>query len=561
MAPSAKLSPGEEKDFQRDTTKISDLVLLDEISSKGITSELSARYRRGEMYTCIGPVLIAVNPYKLLEKQGSIYRDGVARFYYDKTPLEVTPHVYSVAAEALKGMRSKRQNQCVLVSGESGAGKTETAKQLMQFVAIISGGGATLEATKQQLLDSNPVLEAFGNAQTVRNDNSSRFGKYMELSFDFKGDVEGGTVSNYLLEKSRIVGHGAGERGFHVFHMLTLGADAKLREALSGLGEPPAYAFLMNEDKRVPKVDDAKEFELWKAATTSVLAGIGYDAEDEREVLSLVAFVLALGELEFEDHGDDRAATAKDPSKLERAAKLAGLTGGALGAALTSRTLSKRGGRSSVQMSTLDAAEAHLTTLTLAKETYKRLFDWVVRQINQAILPAHAATSIGILDIFGFEIFDTNGFEQFCINYVNEKLQQYFIELTLKAEQEEYAAEGVPWQDIEYFDNKVVCDLIEAKKPTLGVLALLDEAGAFKGADTAKLMTKFDQQLKGKFGGHFQGVAAEAEPRRGRHAEFGRRQPRDEGAVHVQLGEAPRAPRGRHGHHQGLGRVDDLPKV
>ncbi|KAH8046491.1 hypothetical protein JL721_12375 [Aureococcus anophagefferens] len=347
MAPSAKLSPGEEKDFQRDTTKISDLVLLDEISSKGITSELSARYRRGEMYTCIGPVLIAVNPYKLLEKQGSIYRDGVA---------------------------------------------------------------------------------------TVRNDNSSRFGKYMELSFDFKGG-EGGTVSNYLLEKSRIVGHGAGERGFHIFHMLTLGADAKLREALSGLGAPPAYAFLMNEDKRVPR-SAAKEFELWKAATTSVLAGIGYDAEDEREVLSLVAFVLALGELEFEDHSDDRGG-GQGPVEARARRHARGPDRGALGTALTSRTLSKRGGRSSVQM--LDAAEARLTTLTLAKETYKRLFDWVVRQINQAILPAHAATSIGILDIFGFEIFDANGFEQ----------------------------------------------------------------PAFKGADTAKLMTKFDQQLKGKFGGHF----------------------------------------------------------
>ncbi|KAH8066713.1 hypothetical protein JL720_12707 [Aureococcus anophagefferens] len=273
-------------------------------------------------------------------------------------------------------MRSKRQNQCVLVSGESGAGKTETAKQLMQFVAIISAAAerrssSCWTATRARGLQERP---------------------------------DRGTVSNYLLEKSRIVGHGAGERGFHIFHMLTLGADAKLREALSGLGARRPR--VPHERGQASQGRRAKEFELWKA-TTSVLAGIGYDAEDEREVLSLVAFVLALGELE------------------------------------------------------LDAPGA--SGLTLAGDA-KRLFDWVVRQINQAILPAHAATSIGILDIFGFEIFGPNGLSS-SASTTSAKLQQYFIELTLKAEQEEYAAEGVPWQDIEYFDNKVVCDLIEAKKP------------------------------------------------------------------------------------------------
>ena len=234
FAGKGKLSPGEEKDFERQTEKISDLVLLDEISSSAITKELSQRYRSGEMYTCIGPVLIAINPYKLLTKQGSIYRESVARYYYDKTPLEVSPHVYSVASEALKGMRSARTNQCVLVSGESGAGKTETAKMILGYLCHrvrnrAGGGGEASPGLDRQLLDSNPILEALGNARTSRNDNSSRFGKFMKLQFDTDASLvlAGATIETYLLERSRVIAQTDGERNYHALYQLVAGASAK----------------------------------------------------------------------------------------------------------------------------------------------------------------------------------------------------------------------------------------------------------------------------------------------------------------------------------------------
>jgi len=474
---------------------VDDMVMLSKVSESNIVDNLHKRYDADIIYTYIGHVLIAVNPYKLIQ---NYYTDRTLKDYRGKYQYELPPHVYSVADTMYREMLAEAENQCVIISGESGAGKTVTSKHIMQFIAAVSGSSPSVQRTKDIILESNPLLEAFGNAKTIRNNNSSRFGKYMEIQFDLKGDPVGGKITNYLLEKSRVVYQAGGERNFHIFYQLLMGADGNLRNEL-GLGSPQDYWYLCqsntynNED-----MDDAHEFQ----DTMKAMDVVGISPEQKREILRIVAGILHLGNVEFVE-GPNDTSEIKDMRAVESAGALLGVPGQSVKQALLFRTIQTgaggRGGRGSTYACPQKPDGAEYSRDALAKALYSKLFDWVVNKVNEGLaIRDPDLYSIGVLDIYGFEIFQKNGFEQLCINYVNEKLQQIFIQLTLKAEQEEYGKEGIPWENIDYFNNKICCDLIESKRNPMGVLTILDDVSNFpKGTDE-----KFLGKLGEAFGSH-----------------------------------------------------------
>ncbi|XP_015251826.1 PREDICTED: unconventional myosin-Ib isoform X6 [Cyprinodon variegatus] len=380
---------------------------------------------------------------------------------------------YALADEAYRSLRDQDKDQCILITGESGAGKTEASKLVMSYVAAVCGKGQEVNKVKEQLLQSNPVLEAFGNAKTVRNDNSSRFGKYMDIEFDFKGDPLGGVISNYLLEKSRVVKQPRGERNFHIFYQLLSGASDDMLKKLKLERDFSKYNYLSLDSATVSGLDDAANFRTVRNAMQIV----GFMEDEMQSVLELVAAVLKLGNLDFKPesrcNGMDESRV-KDKNDLKEMCELLGIEQSVLERAFSYRTVEAKMEKVST---TLNVAQAYYARDALAKNLYSRLFSWLVTRINESIR-AQAKTRhkvMGVLDIYGFEIFEEtdNSFEQFIINYCNEKLQQIFIELTLREEQEEYVREGIEWTNIEYFNNAVICDLIENNQN--GILAMLDE--------------------------------------------------------------------------------------
>ncbi|KAK3098251.1 hypothetical protein FSP39_017626 [Pinctada imbricata] len=354
----------------------------------------------------------------------------------------------------------------------------------------------TIYKVKDVILESNPLLEAFGNAKTVRNNNSSRFGKYVEIQFSRGGEPDGGKISNFLLEKSRVVSQNANERNFHVFYQMCFGADQNLKDSL-GLTEPNYYMYLNQSDTyTVDGTDDVKEFH----DTMHAMQVVGIQDDNREDILSLIAAILHLGNISFVEDGN--YAKINDDNFLEYPKYLLQIDVNFLKKKLTSRTMdSKWGGKTETIEVTLNVEQAEFTRDALSKALYTRIFDFLVESVNRAMRKDLEEINIGILDIYGFEIFQKNGFEQFCINYVNEKLQQIFIELTLKAEQEEYVQEGIKWTPIEYFNNKIVCDLIESKSP-VGIMCILDDVCATmhavsEGADMTLL-----QKLGAGVGSH-----------------------------------------------------------
>lgn len=457
---------------------VSDLTLLSKISNEAINDNLKLRFEHDEIYTYIGHVLVSVNPFRDL----GIYTDSVLDSYRGKNRLEVPPHVFGVAESAYYNMKSYKDNQCVIISGESGAGKTEAAKRIMQYIASVSGGGdSSIQQTKDMVLATNPLLESFGNAKTLRNNNSSRFGKYLELEFNANGEPVGANITNYLLEKSRVVGQITNERNFHIFYQLTKGAPQKYRDSF-GLQQPQSYLYTSRSKCfDVPGIDDVAEFK----DTLDAMRVIGMSDAEQDNVFRMLAAILWIGNVQFSED-DSGNAIISDQSVVDFVAYLLEVDSAQVNKALTIRLMeTARGGRrGSVYEVPLNRVQASAVRDALAKGIYFNLFDWIVERVNQSLTARGSITnSIGILDIYGFEIFDKNSFEQLCINYVNEKLQQIFIQLTLKAEQDEYAREQIKWTPIEYFDNKVVCSLIEDKRPP-GVFAALNDACATAHADS-----------------------------------------------------------------------------
>ncbi|OXB60156.1 hypothetical protein ASZ78_013031, partial [Callipepla squamata] len=378
--------------------------------------------------------------------------------------------------------------------GESGAGKTVAAKYIMSYVSKISGGGPKVQHVKDIILQSNPLLEAFGNAKTVRNNNSSRFGKYFEIQFSPGGEPDGGKISNFLLEKSRVVMRNPGERSFHIFYQLIEGASSEQKSSLGITSMDYYYYLSLSGSYKVDDINDRSDFQ----ETLHAMSVIGIFAEEQTLVLQIVAGILHLGNISFKEVGNYAAVESEE--FLAFPAFLLGINQDRLKEKLTSRQMdSKWGGKSESIHVTLNVEQACYTRDALAKALHARVFDYLVDSINKAMEKDHEEYNIGVLDIYGFEIFQKNGFEQFCINFVNEKLQQIFIELTLKAEQEEYVQEGIRWTPIDYFNNKIVCDLIENKVNPPGIMSILDDVCATmhavgEGADQT-LLQKLQMQI------------------------------------------------------------------
>ncbi|XP_014810049.1 PREDICTED: unconventional myosin-Ib isoform X8 [Calidris pugnax] len=448
---------------------VGDMVLLEPLNEDSFINNLRKRFDHNEVYTYIGSVVISINPYRSLP----IYTPEKVEEYRNRNFYELSPHIFALSDEAYRSLRDQDKDQCILITGESGAGKTEASKLVMSYVAAVCGKGAEVNQVKEQLLQSNPVLEAFGNAKTVRNDNSSRFGKYMDIEFDFKGDPLGGVISNYLLEKSRVVKQPRGERNFHIFYQILSGASEDFLCSLKLERDFSRYNYLGLDSAKVNGVDDAANFRTVRNAMQIV----GFMDHETQSVFEVVAAVLKLGNIEFKPesrvNGLDESKI-KDKNELKEICELTGIDQSVLERAFSFRTVEAKQEKVST---TLNVAQAYYARDALAKNLYSRLFSWLVTRINESI---KAQTKVrkkvmGVLDIYGFEIFENadNSFEQFIINYCNEKLQQIFIELTLKEEQEEYIREGIEWTHIEYFNNAIICDLIENNQT--GILAMLDE--------------------------------------------------------------------------------------
>ncbi|KAI9220376.1 P-loop containing nucleoside triphosphate hydrolase protein [Blastocladiella britannica] len=463
------------------------MTLLSTLSNDAINANLSRRFKAGEIYTYIGHVLISVNPYRDL----GIYTTAVLESYIGRNLIEMPPHVFAIAEAAYYRMKSYGENQCVIISGESGAGKTEAAKKIMQYVAHVSGGeGAApqIKHVKDMVLATNPLLEAFGNAKTLKNTNSSRFGKYLEIYFNARGEPVGAHITNYLLEKSRLVGQVQNERNFHILYQLCAAAEQYRDFGISG---PEGYTYTAaSRCLTVDGIDDVAEYK----DVINAMSVIGLSADEQSSIHRILAALLWLGNIMFvlDPDGNGESAVLSPTGSEDALASVAYLLdvdAGALRVALLQRAVITPGPGGKVErfQSPLNVAQAQGVRDALAKGIYARMFDWIVERVNAAMKPVEAVDrSIGILDIYGFELFEENSFEQLCINFVNEKLQQIFIELTIKTEQEDYVNEGITWTPIEFFNNKVVCDLIEERRPTPGIFAIMNDAGARVHADPEK---------------------------------------------------------------------------
>ncbi|KFQ38664.1 Unconventional myosin-Ih, partial [Mesitornis unicolor] len=468
---------------------VQDFVLLDSHTSENaFLNNLRKRYQENLIYTYIGTLLVSVNPYKELD----IYTVTQMQLYRGINFFELPPHLYAIADNAYRVMCSEYNNHFILISGESGAGKTEASKKILQYYAVTCPTTEQLQIVRDRLLLSNPVLEAFGNAKTLRNDNSSRFGKYMDIQFDFKGAPVGGHILSYLIEKSRVVHQNHGERNFHIFYQLLEGGD---KELLSWLGlerNPQKYTYLIQG--RCAKVFSINDKNDWKIVRKA-FSIIDFTEKDIEHLFGIVASVLHLGNIQFEEDSNGHAII-RDGTQIKWISKLLGAHLSILQEALTHRKIEAR---SEEVLSPLNVDLAFYARDAVAKAIYGRTFTWLVNKINGSLANKDSTrkTVIGLLDIYGFEVLDTNSFEQFCINYCNEKLQQLLIEMTLKAEQEEYELEGIEWEPIPYFNNKIICDLVEQKHK--GIISILDEECLRPGEATD---LSFLEKLEEKVGDH-----------------------------------------------------------
>ncbi|KAM5191666.1 unconventional myosin-Ih [Mantella aurantiaca] len=473
----------------REKVGVQDFVLLDSHTSEAaFLDNLRKRFQENLIYTYIGTLLVSVNPYKELD----LYTKRQMEIYQGINIIELPPHIYAIADNAYRVMCTERNNHFILISGESGSGKTETSKKILQYLAMACPTTEKLQTIRDRLLLSNPVLEAFGNARTLRNDNSSRFGKYMDVQFDYKGAPAGGHILSYLIEKSRVVHQNHGERNFHIFYQLLEGGEDHLIRWLGLERNPELYSFLIQgECAKVSSISDKDNWKLVRRAFTI----IEFTEADIENLFGLVASVLHLGNIKYNEDSHGHAIIT-DGTQIRWISKLLGVPLSILQEALTHKKIEAR---AEEVLSPLNLELAYYARDAFAKAMYGRSFNWLVSKINGSLANKEPPkkTVIGLLDIYGFEVFETNSFEQFCINYCNEKLQQLFISITLKAEQEEYETEGIEWEPVQYLDNKIICDLIEEKHK--GIIAIMDEECLRPGEATD---LSFLAKLEEKVGEH-----------------------------------------------------------
>ncbi|TYJ00140.1 hypothetical protein E1A91_A13G067600v1 [Gossypium mustelinum] len=457
---------------------VDDLMQLSYLNEPSVLFNLQYRYKQDMIYTKAGPVLVAINPFKKVPLYGNDYIEA-----YKNKSIE-SPHVYAIADTAIREMTRDEVNQSIIISGESGAGKTETAKIAMQYLAVL-GGGSGIE---YEILKTNPILEAFGNAKTLRNDNSSRFGKLIEIHFSETGKISGAKIQTFLLEKSRVVQCAEGERSYHIFYQLCAGAPRALREKLN-LKDVDEYKYLKQSNcYSITGVNDAEHFHIVKEA----LDIVHVSKEDQESMFAMLAAVLWLGNVSFTIIDNENHVEAVQDESLINVAKLIGCDAADLNLALSTRKM-RVGSDNIVQKLTL--SQAIETRDALAKSIYAGLFEWLAEQINKSLAVGKRLTgrSISILDIYGFESFDRNSFEQFCINYANERLQQHFNRHLFKLEQEEYIQDGIDWAKVDFDDNQDCLHLFE-KKP-LGLLSLLNEESTFPNGTDYTFANKLKQHL------------------------------------------------------------------
>uniref|UniRef100_A0A8C6PUL0 Myosin IG n=1 Tax=Nothobranchius furzeri TaxID=105023 RepID=A0A8C6PUL0_NOTFU len=449
----------------------SDFVLLDEVTMEQFMDNLKLRFEKGRIYTYIGEVVVSVNPYREMD----IYGKDTIDAYRGRELYENPPHLYAVSDAAYKAMKRRAKDTCIVISGESGAGKTEASKHIMQYIAAITNPSqkAEVESVKNVLLKSNCVLEAFGNAKTNRNDNSSRFGKYMDINFNFNGDPTGGHINNYLLEKSRVVQQHEGERNFHSFYQLLRGGSEEMLKSCHLHNDPALYLYTREGSAATTSNNDRMNHK----AVMSALDAIGFLPEEIRSINQILASILHLGNVSFASDGENIKILGLD--SVKHISELTATDPDSVSKSLLFRTVATGGGEVIEKGHT--EQDACFGRNAFAKALYERLFGWIVSRINGIIevkdynpVLHGKNTVIGVLDIYGFEIFDSNSFEQFCINYCNEKLQQLFIELILQQEQDEYQREGITWQHIDYFNNQIIVGLVEQQHK--GIISILDEA-------------------------------------------------------------------------------------
>ncbi|KAJ0034036.1 hypothetical protein Pint_25216 [Pistacia integerrima] len=506
----AKASNVYPKDAEFPPSGVDDMTKLAYLHEPGVLYNLKCRYDINEIYvnasyhcyyfmqlysfsfgsgTYTGNILIAVNPFRRLPH---LYDNHMMEQYKGAALGELSPHPFALADSAYRLMINEGISQSILVSGESGAGKTESTKMLMQYLAHM-GGRTTTEkkrSVEQQVLESNPVLEAFGNAKTVRNNNSSRFGKFVEIQFDQRGRISGAAIRTYLLERSRVCQVSDPERNYHCFYMLCAAPTKDIEKYK--LGNPRTFHYLNQSNcYELDGVDDSKEY----VATRRAMDVVGIGSGDQDAIFRVVAAILHLGNVEFAKGEEPDSSEPKDDKSqfhLKTVAELLMCDEKSLEDSLCKRVIMTR---DESITKCLDPNSAAVNRDALAKIVYSRLFDWLVNKINYSIgQDPNSKTLIGVLDIYGFESFKTNSFEQFCINLTNEKLQQHFNQHVFKMEQEEYTREEIDWSYIDFIDNQDVLDLLE-KKPG-GIIALLDEACMFPRSTYETFAEKLYQTFK-----------------------------------------------------------------
>lgn len=476
------------KDAEAPPCGVDDMTKLAYLHEPGVLQNLRSRYDMNEIYTYTGSILIAVNPFRRLPH---LYDSHMMAQYKGAAFGELSPHPFAVADAAYRQMINEGISQSILVSGESGAGKTESTKQLMRYLAYM-GGRAAAEgrSVEKKVLESNPVLEAFGNAKTVRNNNSSRFGKFVEIQFDRSGRISGAAIRTYLLERSRVCQVSDPERNYHCFYMLCAAPPEDIQRFK--LGNPRTFHYLNQSNcYELDGVNDSKEY----IATRQAMDVVGISSDEQDAIFRVVAAILHLGNVEFAKGKEVDSSVPKDEKSqfhLKTVAELLMCDAKALEDSLCKREIVTR---DETITKWLDPEAAAVSRDALAKIVYSRLFDWLVEKINNSIgQDPNSKSLIGVLDIYGFESFKTNSFEQFCINLTNEKLQQHFNQHVFKMEQEEYSKEAINWSYIEFVDNQDILDLIE-KKPG-GIIALLDEACMFPRSTHETFAQKLYQTFK-----------------------------------------------------------------
>ncbi|XP_071669828.1 unconventional myosin-IXa isoform X5 [Patagioenas fasciata] len=485
-----------------------DLCSLPDLNEKTLLENLRNRFKQEKIYTYVGSILIVINPFKFLP----IYNPKYVKMYDNHQLGKLEPHIYAVADVAYHAMLQRRKNQCIVISGESGSGKTQSTNFLIHHLTALSQKGFA-SGVEQIILGAGPVLEAFGNAKTAHNNNSSRFGKFIQVNYQETGTVRGAYVEKYLLEKSRLVYQEHNERNYHVFYYLLAGASEEERSAFH-LKQPEEYHYLNQMTKKplreswddycndsepdcfsVEGEDLKHDFERLQLAMEMV----GFLPKTRRQIFSLLSAILHLGNIRYKKktYRDDSIDIC-NPEILPIVSDLLEVKEEMLFEALVTRKTVTVGEKLILPYK---LAEAVTVRNSMAKSLYSALFDWIVFRINHALLNSKdmeentKTLSIGVLDIFGFEDYENNSFEQFCINFANERLQHYFNQHIFKLEQEEYRAEGISWHNIDYIDNSSCINLI-SKKPT-GLLHLLDEESNFPQATNQTLLDKFKRQHEG----------------------------------------------------------------